>query len=151
VLTAADVKWTDAAQVMVAIVGLAVLWRQLSGVRMSLEAETLGHLYSHYHDVISIFRTRPELRAYVFGDRRLNDAADAGARAELDTTCELVAGLFEHAWVQHENLSRAPWEECWSQWMRDSVARSYELRRFLEQNRVMYVKGFLDDVMPSGH
>jgi hypothetical protein len=145
-MTIQDVKWTDVAGLVVALGGLFALFVQLRGVTRSIQAETLSHLYDHYHNVMSVFQEKPQLRRYIFGSEILS-VPDPDARAELDTVCELVAALFEHAWVQHANVPEAPWQECWFHWMRKSLAKSVELRRFLGDNRAMYVKGFVDDVL----
>jgi hypothetical protein len=67
-------------------------------------------------------------------------------RQEVETMCELVTGLLEHAALQKVNLPSTYWEQCWKQFTKERYRLSPALRAFWQQNRHWYAKEFRDIV-----
>jgi hypothetical protein len=118
--------WVELGSLAIAIVGIGFLIIQLLDVRRAiglqngqlhiqnqqldiqneqLKAQALGTLYGHYFDYCRALLEKPYLRAFLYGDIRASvDPVENNVRAEVETLCELLTGIFEQAEVQRRNL-----------------------------------------------
>lgn len=139
------------ANLLVAVVGLPVLIWHVKGVHkwveaqtINLKAHTLGDLYDHYFDVCRTLLAKPHLRPYLYDGVLLNGAANnAERRSEVDSICELMTGLLEHAVIQQENFPKDTWSNCWEPFLREMYKRkNSELATFYRTNRHFYSQHF---------
>jgi len=160
-----SVKWTDVWQayasignlavafcaLVVAAFGLWAVWLQVRQVKVQVRqvnqtvaAETHSKLYDHYTNVVGMLLEHPHLRAYLYDGAPLEKTASNELKSQCDTMCELMAGLLEHAWLQHGNLPPSSWRQCWMQFIKARIQESPSLQVFLDKNKEWYVKEFRD-------
>jgi hypothetical protein len=106
-----------------------------------LQASSASQLYDHYHNVTNVFLGNPKLRPYFYGG--LDDNPE-DLRGDIDTMCELMAGVLEHALVLEKSLPKASREECWERWVDERLMKSRMLRRFITTNSSWYVTKLVD-------
>jgi len=141
-------KWTDVLQLLATVVGFAWIIIQMRHLRRSTAGNTYASLYGEYMDVCKLFLGRPHLRPYFY------DSAAVGAdvpgsdpiRQEIETMCELMTGLLEHAALQQMNLPGDIWEECWKEYTNARFNQSPAMRSYWEVNQHLYAKSFRDVV-----
>jgi hypothetical protein len=137
---AADVRWTDIVQVIVGVGGIPLIIYQLREVQRSIQGQTLSELYDHYHQVVSAFLKKPELRPYFYENKSFDESTSAGLRVEVECMCELIAGILEHAMVQEKNVPSSAWSECWETFVIERIKKSSVLREYLKRNASWYLK-----------
>jgi hypothetical protein len=135
-----DVKWTDVVQVLVGIVGIPFIIYQLYEVRRSIQGQTLGELYEHYHRVVTVFVERPHLRPYFYENKPIDESTSSDHREEIESMCDLFAAVLEHALVQQKNVPRRAWKECWETFVAERHRKSPELQRYLKENGTWYLQ-----------
>ena len=147
----------EAANLLLAVVGLPFLIWHVRGVHRDIEAQTinikaqtLGHLYDHYFTLCQILLQKPHLRGYLYDGDVLTDVPDNDdRRSEVDTICEFMNGLLEHAVIQQGNVPEDAWSNCWNPFLKDMYKRpDCELAKFYGRNRHFYSKHFQDVVDP---
>src|SRR5215472_19060298 len=80
-------KWTDIGQLVVGVCGLLVsvgglllIVYQLREVQHSIQAQTTSDLYDHYHQMISVFVKRPDMRPSFYEKKALEPSASPALR-----------------------------------------------------------------------
>jgi hypothetical protein len=75
---------------------------------------------------------------------------DSGLTAEevydVDMICEMLCGLFEHAFLERRHMPRYSWDECWSPYIEVRFLQSPQLRDYFVKcdEAGFYVKEFRD-------
>jgi hypothetical protein len=146
------------ANLLIALVGLPVLIWHVKGVHKWVEAQTvnihahtLGHLYDQYFDLCRTLLAKPHLRAYLYDGALLTNGErnSAERRSEVDTVCEMMTGLLEHAVIQQENCPKDTWANCWNPFLKEMYKRrNSELAIFYRTNRHFYSREFQAVVDP---
>jgi len=138
-----DVKWTDIVQATVGVVGIWFIIHQLRQVKQSIQGQTLSELYDHYHEVVDVFLEKPHLRPYFYENKALVDISTSpGLRDEVQSMCELMAAVLEHALVQEENVPREAWAQCWKTFIKERLDKSCVLQEYLKKNAGWYLNKF---------
>jgi hypothetical protein len=142
------VKWTDAVQAIVSVVGFIVIIIQLRQLKLSLQSDTHSKLYTHYLEMIKLFLEKPELRPYFYEGKAIQQSVPNHARTrqeqEVEVMCEIMLSVFEHAVMQEKNLPKDSRDNCWEAYVRERYNGSPELKRFFEANRTWYAKALSD-------
>jgi hypothetical protein len=142
---------------MVGLVGVPVLIWHVRGVHKGIEtqtrniqAQTLGCLYNHYFTLCRTLLRRPHLRGYLYDGIVLKaDPADDKRRSQVDTVCEMMTGLLEHAALRRQNIPRDSWSNCWQPFLKEMYKnRDSELAGFFRKNRHFYSTDFQEVVDP---
>jgi hypothetical protein len=80
------------------------------------------------------------LKAYPADDKR---------RSQVNTVCEMMTGLLEHAVLQRPNIPKGSWCDCWQPYLKEMYKnRNSELALFFRKNRHFYSKDFQNVVAP---
>jgi hypothetical protein len=146
----------EAANMVVAAVGIPVLIWHVRGVHKGIEtqtrniqAQTLGCLYNHYFTLCRTLLRRPHLRGYLY-DGVVMATVPAGdkLRSQVDTVCEMMTGLLEHAVLQQPNIPPDSWSNCWQPFLIEMYKKSSELAGFYSKNRHFYSTDFQKVVDP---
>jgi hypothetical protein len=147
----AGVTWTDDVQAIVSIVGFIVIIIQLRQVKRSLQSDAHSKLYTHYLEMTKVFLQKPQLRAYFYEGKTLDQSTPhhGGLRQEIDLMCEINLSLFEHAVVQKHNLPGDSWDNCWKAYVQERYRSSPELKRFFAANRSWYAQALCDLLEPE--
>jgi hypothetical protein len=133
----------DAIQTIIQFVAFAVLLCQVNEVRKSLYSTTHNNLYTHYADTLRWFLEKPHLYQYFRGKRPpSNVKRSPEVEAEVQTLCELTMTLFEHAYLDRENMPGTSWRDCWVAYIRKVYRQSEDLQHFFEEHRDFYVPDF---------
>jgi hypothetical protein len=147
----------EAGNFLVALVGLPVLIWHVRGVHKGIEtqtrniqAQTLGCLYNHYFILCRTLLRRPHLRGYLYDGAVMNAVpVDAKRRSQVDTICEMMTGLLEHAVLQKPNIPKDSWSDCWQPFMKEMYKeKESELAAFYRKNRHFYSTKFQQVVDP---
>ena len=147
----------EALNFVVGLVGVPVLIWHVKGVHKSIEtqtrniqAQTLGCLYNHYFTLCRTLLRRPHLRGYLYEGSVLKaDPADDKRRSQVDTVCEMMTGLLEHAVLQQRNIPEGSWSDCWQPYLKEMYKSSNsELAGFFRKNRHFYSTDFQNVVAP---
>jgi hypothetical protein len=147
----------ESGNLLVAAVGLPVLIWHVRGVHRGIEtqtrniqAQTLGCLYNHYFTLCRTLLRRPHLRGYLYdGALMATVPADDKRRSQVDTVCEMMTGLLEHAVLQQPNIPPDSWSNCWQPFLKEMYKKSdSELAGFYRKNRHFYSKDFQRVVDP---
>jgi hypothetical protein len=142
---------------LVGLVGVPVLVWHVRGVHKgigtqtrNIQAQTLGSLYDHYFTLCRTLLWRPHLRGYLYDGVILKaDPADDRRRSQVDTVCEMMTGLLEHAVLQKPNIPEGSWSDCWQPFLKEMYKRSdSELARYFRKNRHFYSTDFQKAVHP---
>lgn len=138
-------KWTDIGQLVVGVCGLLVsvgglllIVYQLREVQHSIQAQTTSDLYDHYHQMISVFVKRPDMRPYFYEKKALEPSASPALRADVESMCELIAGVLEHALFQGNDVGEKRWKECWDPYIKERFLKSSILQQYLKNNAEWY-------------
>lgn len=137
-------KWTDVLQCLITAGGFWLVWSQIKQLRQSTAGSTYASLYGEYMDVCKLFLAKPQLRPYFYHPAALAPEMPSSgeAREEVETMCELMTGLLEHATLQQMNIPDNIWEECWEKYTNDRFNESPAMRSYWERNRHLYAKTF---------
>lgn len=135
-----DIKWTDVVQALVGLGGIPFIIYQLREVKRSVQGQTLSELYDHYHQVVSVFLKKPNLRPYFYENKPLDTSAGPALCAEVESICELFAAVLEHAVVQEKNVPRRAWAECWQTFVMERLKKSSVLQEYLKKNEGWYLR-----------
>ena len=135
-----DIRWTDVVQALVGLGGIPFIIYQLREVKRSVQGQTLSELYDHYHQVVSVFLEKPNLRPYFYENKALDTSADPALCVEVESMCELFAAVLEHAVVQEKNVPRRAWAECWQTFVTERLQKSSVLQEYLKKNEGWYLK-----------
>lgn len=102
-------------QAVVALAGFIALWYQIRDLKLAVHSDTQAKLYEHYTQVVGMILERPHLRPHLYKDVAVPGETQEAAtrRRELDSMCEIMAGLLEHGLLQKRNLPNKAWKECW--------------------------------------
>jgi hypothetical protein len=147
----------EAGSFLVGLVGVPVLIWHVRGVHKGIEtqtrniqAQTLGCLYNHYFTLCRTLLRRPHLRGYLYDGVALKaDPADDKRRSQVNTVCEMMTGLLEHAVLQRPNIPRDSWSNCWEPYLKEMYKNSdSELAGFFRKNRHFYSTDFQKVVAP---
>jgi hypothetical protein len=118
-----------------------IVVRQLVDLRKDVQGTTQDSLYAHYGEICKLFLKKPYLRPYFYE----NEAKPASCPAdrpslndEIDGMSEMILGLIEHAVVQHANLPKASWNNCWLPYAKERVKKSKTIREFYQKNKDWY-------------
>jgi hypothetical protein len=141
-----DVKWTDVAQLGVSVIGFGLIIYQIWLLRRSTAGSTYASLYGEYSDVCKLFLEKPYLRAYFYNAEPVPTKAQGNEPIlqEVETMCELVTGLLEHAALQKKNIPPNIWKECWEKYTYERFDRSPALAIFWKANKHWYAEDFKD-------
>ena len=139
-------NWAEAVQAVVAFLGFIILWWQINGLKKAVHSETQAKLYDHYTNVVALILERPYLRPYLYKDDPVPGESEEAAkrRREVETMCEIMAGLLEHGLLQKDNLPTKAWRQCWESFISARVNESQPLCHFVKRNEQWYVKLFRD-------
>ena len=140
---AEEVKWTDVAQLGVAIIGFVLILSQLGKLKKQLAGDAYTSLYEQYVDVCKLFLEKPHLRPY-FYEKRAVDATIPDRKtiqAEVEIVAELMTGLLEHAAVQQDSIPKDIYEQCWLEFTKDRF-ESPALISYWQENKRWYAGGF---------
>ncbi len=140
------VKWTDLVTALAAVLGVPFIIYQIREVKLSIQGETLNGLYDHYHDVVNMFLERPYLRPYFYDNKPLANSSDPhhpDLPNQVNTMCELIAGVLERALVQEERLPGSAWKECWEAFIIERL-KSPVLQDYIEEHHHFYVKRLVE-------
>lgn len=140
---AEKVKWTDVAQLGVAIVGFVLIWLQLAKLKKALAGDAYTSLYEQYVDVCKLFLQKPHLRPY-FYEQRTVDSREPGSEktlAEIEIVAELMVGLLEHAALQQDSIPKEIYTQCWLEYTKDRF-KSPSLVAYWHENQRWYAKEF---------
>ena len=138
------VKWTEVAQLGVTILGFLTVIYQMWRVGRSTAGNTYASLYGEYMDVCKLFLKTPRLRPYFYNSATVGAdvSADDPLRIEIETMCELMTGLLEHAALQQVNIPGDIWEECWEKYTNERYNDSPAMRSYWDRNQHLYAKKF---------
>jgi len=132
-----DITLAAAVQAGAAIIGFIVVIYQLIQVGRSLQGATQDRLYAHYTEICKLFVGKPELRPFFYDrePRPKSDDPDAiKLKQEIDFMSETILGLIEHSVLQHKNLPKDAWLNCWKPYAAERIRKSVELRKFFLDN-----------------
>jgi hypothetical protein len=150
----AGVRWTEVAQLVVAVVAFPLLFYQILQLKQALQGDAHSNLYDHYLKVTELFLQRPHLRPYFYDAKLFAGDADPEAnetlRREIDTMSETIAALLEHAAMQKSNLPGDSWNNCWRAFTVERFRQSPELRTFVATNGGWYAETFCKMLESSG-
>ena len=147
----------EAGSFLIGLVGVPVLIWHVSGVHKGLQtqnrniqAQTLGRLYNHYFTLCRALLRRPHLRGYLYDAVVLKaDLADDKLRSQVNTVCEMMTGLLEHAVLQRPNIPAGSWCDCWQPFLEEMYKNNdSELAEFFRKNRHFYSTDFQKVVAP---
>jgi hypothetical protein len=140
------VKWTDVAQLAVAIIGFVLILLQLGKLKEQLAGDAYTSLYEQYVEVGKLFLERPELRPYFYNDDAVDERARDGKTtlAQVEIVAELMTGLLEHAALQRKSMPKKIYEQCWQEYTRERFEKSPALRAFWEENKGWYAEKFYE-------
>ena len=137
----------EAGNLLVGAVGVPVLIWHVRGVHKgiqtqnrNIQAQTLGSLYNHYFTLCRTLLRRPHLRGYLYDGVVMKAVpVDAKRRSQVDTVCEMMTGLLEHAVLQQPNIPAESWSSCWQPFLREMYKeQESELAGFYRKNRHFY-------------
>jgi hypothetical protein len=139
-----DVKWTEVAQLGATALGFLTVIYQMWRVGRSTAGNTYASLYGEYMDVCKLFLEKPRLRPYFYNSATVSAdiSADDPIRTEIETVCELMTGLLEHAALQKVNIPRHIWKECWEKYTNERYNDSPAMRSYWERNKHLYAEKF---------
>jgi hypothetical protein len=137
-------KWTDVLQCLITAGGFWLVWSQIKNLRQSTAGNTYASLYGEYMDVCKLFLKRPYLRTYFYNTAPGGTGVPSTGPIceEIETMCELMTGLLEHATLQQMNIPPNIWEECWHKYTNDRFNESPAMISYWERNRHLYAEDF---------
>lgn len=138
--------WAEAAQALIGGIGFLFLWFQLRAVKQTMESDTHSKLYEHYLQFNKLLIEKPYLYPYFYENKSIDKNDDGNdslkLRAEVEITCEILAGLLEHAALQRTNICSDAGENCWNNYTKERFRMSQELRNYFLRNRDYYTLRF---------
>ena len=127
-MIANDVKWTDVVQAPVGLCGLALVLYQLRELQRSIQGQTISDLYEQYHQVVGAVLERPTLRPYFYENKALDSSISPALQADVESTCELIAAVLEHAHFQGKDVGTTRSKQCWGPTLRSDWRKAPSLR-----------------------
>jgi hypothetical protein len=142
---AKEIRWPETIQALISIIGFVAVVCQIRRLKRTVQGETHSELYTHYLEVNKLFLEKTHLRPYFYDSKELNQSDKRPRlRQQLDSMCEIVLGLLEHAVLQKVNLPGDSWRNCWMTYVRERLDKSPELKNFFRANEQWYAQALRD-------
>lgn len=137
-MIANDVKWTDVVQALVGLCGLPLVLYQLRELQRSIQGQTISDLYEQYHQVVGAVLERPTLRPYFYENKALDSSISPALQADVESMCELIAAVLEHAHFQGKDVGTTRWKQCWGPYIEERLEKSSVLKDYIRRNKHWY-------------
>ena len=96
-------------------------------LRRNVQGSTQDRLYAQYTEICKLFVDKPHLRPYFYDNEPKPIVCPADRPSlggEIDAMSETILGLIERAIVQHANLPRDSWRNCWQPYAIERVKKA---------------------------
>ena len=129
-MIANDVKWTDVVQAPVGLCGLPLVLYQLRELQRSIQEQ--------YHQVVGAVLERPTLRPYFYENKALDSSISPALQADVESMCELIAAVLEHAHFQGKDVGTTRSKQCWGPYIEERLEKSSVLKDYIRRNKHWY-------------
>lgn len=139
--------WASIVGLVLALIGLPILFLEIRGVQRSVRSAAHAAIYAQAADFRSHLVQHPHLRKYFFGGVEIAPGDREYDRAV--TIAELFLNYLEHVVVTIDSFGRSN-RGSLERFVRTSLARSPLLRERLERDRDAYSHALLAFVNDAG-
>src|SRR6266568_9415269 len=133
-MTTPSPEWVAAigtwASVVVTLITLYVIWKQLRGLKSSVQSSTTQNIYLHMIDIDRFFIDNPKMKPYFYSARSI-DAADTEELAKLFSIAEMMVDYFDSVYQQRGCLTAETFNGK-GQYMRELYSTSPTLQAYLD-------------------
>ena len=125
---------------VVTLLGFAFLYFQIKTASKTIESQATAEIYGLGMRLYEMVVAYPELRRHLYEQSEVpNDSAD---RDRLLIACEMYCDFFEYV-IAESAVIGDDVRGAWIAMMREMVAQSPSLRKFVDERRDQYTKSFL--------
>lgn len=123
--------------ILVSLLGFVFIGNQVVQARKDLHASTHERLLRHNLEVLGKIIDNPEVRPFLYDNKRISRDTDPETRSKVLTFCEIFVDFFEHVSFQRPHIEEKA-IVTWEKYTSSMFASSYEMRKFFRENMNWY-------------
>ena len=139
--TCASALGTWVASVVV-LVSVLILRSQLRATRRTIRSASVQGAYALWIGVDQFFVQHPELKAYFYKGKKLDDSLDDNFRMMVESAAEMILDCMANVYHQLPNLATEE-REAYGNFLKERYQTQPAIRQFVDTYRHWYPSGFV--------